>query len=171
MLLWVIIKTTDNGAKCLLTGLAIILCNQDRWERYKLQINPFNNEGPRCAHPVASIVAWATHGRGELQQFLCDCELMDETLHERETSSTLSRICPPPHKKKPPSSHSQNRLKAQRLPGVFSRPRVPPENAPIQPVWQRLMTAVHLHTCLQLSPVLIQVMIVLLTLSPFSNCY
>lgn len=47
MLLWVIIKTTDNGAKCLLTGLAIILRNQDRWEHYKLQINLFNNEGPR----------------------------------------------------------------------------------------------------------------------------
>ena len=46
MLLWVIIKTTDNGAKCLLTGLAIILRNQDRWEHYKLQINLFNNEGP-----------------------------------------------------------------------------------------------------------------------------
>lgn len=100
MLLWVIIKTTDNGTKCLLTGLAIILCNQDRWERYKLQINPFNNEGPRCAHPVASIVAWETHGWGDLQQFLCDCEPMDETLHERETSSTLTRICPPPPQKK-----------------------------------------------------------------------
>lgn len=100
MLLWVIIKTTDNGTKCLLTGLAIILCNQDRWERYKLQINPFNNEGPRCAHPVASIVAWETHGWGELQQFLCDCEPMDETFHERETSSTLTRICPPRPPKK-----------------------------------------------------------------------
>lgn len=170
MLLWVIIKTTDNGTKCLLTGLAIILCNQDRWERYKLQINPFNNEGPRCAHPVASIVAWETHGWGEPQQFLCDCEPMDETLHERETSSTLTRICPPLPQKKP-SSRSQNRLKTRRLSAVFSRPRVPPENTPIQPVWQRLMTAVHLHTCLQLSPVLIQVMIVLLTPSPFSNCY
>lgn len=49
MLLWVIIKTTDNGAKCLLTGLAIILRNQDRWEHQKLQINLFNNEGPRWA--------------------------------------------------------------------------------------------------------------------------
>lgn len=49
MLLWVIIKTTDNGAKCLLTGLAIILRNQDRWEHYKLQINLFNNEGPSSA--------------------------------------------------------------------------------------------------------------------------
>lgn len=49
MLLWVIIKTTDNGAKCLLTGLAIILCNQDRWEHQKLRINLFNNEGPRWA--------------------------------------------------------------------------------------------------------------------------
>lgn len=105
MLLWVIIKTTDNGTKCLLTGLAIILCNQDRWERYKLQINPFNNEGPRCAHPVASIVAWQTHGWGELQQFLCDCEPMDETLPERETSSTLTIICPPRKKKNSHSCH------------------------------------------------------------------
>lgn len=85
MLLWVIIKTTDNGAKCLLTGLAIILCNQDRWEHYKLQINPFNNEGLRCAHPVASIVAWATRVRGVLQQVLCELRVLDETLHERET--------------------------------------------------------------------------------------
>lgn len=85
MLLWVIIKTTDNGTKCLLTGLAIILCNQDRWEHYKLQINPFNNEGQRCAHPVASIVAWATCVRGVLQQLLCELWLLDETLHERET--------------------------------------------------------------------------------------
>lgn len=46
MLLWVIIKTTDNGAKCLLTGLAIILRNQDRWEHYTLQINLFNIEEP-----------------------------------------------------------------------------------------------------------------------------
>lgn len=46
MLLWVIIKTTDNGAKCLLTGLAVILRNQDRWEHRKSQINLFNNEGP-----------------------------------------------------------------------------------------------------------------------------
>lgn len=85
MLLWVIIKTTDNGTKCLLTGLAIILCNQDRWEHYKLQINPFNNEGPRCAPPVASIVARLTHERGARQQFLPELRLMDETLHERET--------------------------------------------------------------------------------------
>lgn len=85
MLLWVIIKTTDNGAKCLLTGLAIILCNQDRWEHYKLQINPFNNEGPRCARPVASIVARAARARAVLQQVLCELWLLDETLHERET--------------------------------------------------------------------------------------
>lgn len=40
-----------------------------------------------------------------------------------------------------------------------------------QLVWQGLMTAVYLHRCLQLSPVLIQVMIVLLTLNPFPNGY
>lgn len=39
--------------------------------------------------------------------------------------------------------------------------------APVQRARQGLMTAVHLHTCLQLSPVLIQVMIVLLTPQPF----
>lgn len=59
MLLWVIIKTTDNGAKCLLTDLAIILRNQDRWEHYKLQINLFNNEGPYSVltQSVTSIVS------------------------------------------------------------------------------------------------------------------
>lgn len=57
MLLWVIIKTTDNGAKCLLTGLAIILRNQDRWEHYKLQINLSNNEGPHSALPRSHLLS------------------------------------------------------------------------------------------------------------------
>ena len=168
MLLWVIIKTTDNGAKCLLTGLAIILCNQDRWEHYKLQINPFNNEGPQCAHPVASIVAWASRVRAVLQQVLCELWLLDETLDERETRSNFERN---KHKNNSRSRRSQSRINARRRSVVFSRPRGLSENTPIQPVWQGLMTALHLHTCLQLSPVLIRVMIVLLTPSSFSNCY
>lgn len=67
MLLWVIIKTTDNGAKCLLTGLAIILRNQDRWEHYKLQINLFNNEGP---HSVLSRSRLLLHAATQHIQYV-----------------------------------------------------------------------------------------------------
>lgn len=113
MLLWVIIKTTDNGAKCLLTGLAIILCNQDRWEHYKLQINPFNNEGPPDVLTRLHLLWHEPRMHGVYCNSFCvNCEPMDETLHERETSLTLSRIC----LKKQPfllSSRSQNRLKAR----------------------------------------------------------
>lgn len=171
MLLWVIIKTTDNGAKCLLTGLAIILCNQDRWEHYKLQINPFNNEGPRCARPVASIVARAARARAVLQQVLCELWLLDETLHERETRFDFEQNKRKNNSRSRRAAGPPSRLNAPRRSAVFIRPRVLSENTPIQPVWQGLMTALHLHTCLQLSPVLIQVMIVLLTPSSFSNCY
>lgn len=93
MLLWVIIKTTDNGAKCLLTGLAVILRNQDRWEHYTLQINLFNNEGP---HSVLTrsclLLREATqHVQFVLHLFLSEFLLMikADTDFVRNTKTTL----------------------------------------------------------------------------------
>lgn len=90
MLLWVIIKTTDNGAKCLLTGLAIILRNQDRWEHQKLQINLFSNEGPHCvrARPHLLSHGAAPHVQFVLEPYLarfCFVFLLtDETRHKKQ---------------------------------------------------------------------------------------
>ncbi len=80
MLLWVIIKTTDNGAKCLLTGLAIILRNQDRWEHYKLQINLFSNVGPQRVLTRSHLLSHeATQHAVCTQPFLPEFPLTDGT--------------------------------------------------------------------------------------------
>lgn len=94
MLLWVIIKTTDNGAKCLLTGLAIILRNQDRWEHYKLQINLFNNEGPHSVLTRSHLLSHEAtrHVQFVLKTFLADFLLTDGRRHEKtDPGLTLCR--------------------------------------------------------------------------------
>lgn len=88
MLLWVIIKTTDNGAKCLLTGLAIILRNQDRWEHYKLQINLFNNEGPSSVL-AGDVYCYIKQAHGVLGKDFSEILRKNETQY-KEKCLTLS---------------------------------------------------------------------------------